>query len=107
MSLTASKPKWENITPDKVKGLVNNKHVQIVDVREINEYVLGHIPGSTNIPLSQLVTQIDEIDPEKETIFVCRSGNRSGKVCEYLSSLGYKKLKNMVGGMNQWKGHIE
>lgn len=107
MSLTALKPKWGNITPNMVKDLANNKTVNLIDVREVHEYERGHIPGSTNIPLSQLVARIDEIEPEKETIFVCRSGNRSGIVCEYLSSLGYKKLKNMVGGMNEWKGQIE
>lgn len=103
-----TKQKWEDITPDKVGGMVNNKaDIQLIDVRELDEYEQGHIPNTKHIPLSQFVARIDEIDPNKEAIFVCRSGNRSGKACEYLSSLGYKKLKNMVGGMIEWEGHIE
>lgn len=105
--LILTEKNWRDITPHEVKRMLNNKDFQLVDVRELAEYEQGHIPGITLIPLSEFDSRIDEIDPNKEVVFVCRSGNRSGKVCEYLSTLGYKKLNNMVGGMIEWEGPIE
>lgn len=105
--MTSTKLQWKDITPEEVKAMLNRKDIQLIDVREIDEYRAGHIPGITHVSLSQFVERTGEIDPEKEVICVCRSGNRSGTACEYLSSLGYKKLHNMVGGMNKWSGEIE
>lgn len=105
--MTSTKLQWKDITPEEVKAMLNRKDIQLIDVREIDEYEAGHIPGITHISLSQFVARTNEIDPEKEVICVCRSGNRSGTACEYLSSLGYEKLHNMVGGMNKWSGEIE
>jgi len=42
-----------------------------------------------------------------ETIMVCRSGTRSAKACEYLTSQGFRHVKNMMGGMNDWEGDVE
>ena len=99
---------WKDITPAEVaKLLEERKDMQFIDVREVEEYEEGHIEGVTLIPLSEFDKRKNEIDREKETVFICRSGNRSGRVCEYLSSLGYSKMYNMVGGMMNWTGDIK
>lgn len=61
----------------------------IIDVRTIAEYQDGHVPGSINIPLSELQSRIHEIkDMEGDLILCCASGNRSGQAAAYLNSIG-------------------
>jgi rhodanese-related sulfurtransferase len=67
----------------------------------------GHIPKITHIPLSQFTERVSELDKDKELVMVCRSGNRSAEACNYLHSLGFRKVKNLFGGMNNWVGEIE
>jgi rhodanese-related sulfurtransferase len=98
---------WKDIDTNQIKELLNNKGIELIDVREVDEYQSGHIPGVKNIPLSEFTGRTNEIDADKEVVCICRSGNRSEKACEYLSTVGYKKLSNMVGGMKDWDGDIE
>ncbi|MED5019488.1 rhodanese-like domain-containing protein [Paenibacillus chibensis] len=99
-------PSWADITPQEVEVLLLNHRddVQFIDVREFAEYKEGHIKGVKLIPLSQLEVRHDEIDRNKETVMICRSGNRSRQACEFLSSHGHHKLHNMTGGMLNWNG---
>lgn len=61
----------------------------IIDVRTIAEYQDGHVPGSINIPLSELQSRIHEIkDMKGDLILCCASGNRSGQAAAYLNSIG-------------------
>ncbi|OAS13372.1 rhodanese-like domain-containing protein [Paenibacillus oryzisoli] len=90
--------------PDEVLARMNRKeHVVFLDVREQDEWESGHIPGAKHIPLGQIARALNEIDREQETVVVCRSGNRSGQACDFLSSMGYNVL-NMPGGMSKWTG---
>ncbi|WCK53902.1 rhodanese-like domain-containing protein [Aneurinibacillus sp. Ricciae_BoGa-3] len=99
---------WINILPEDVEKMLEDKgNFQLIDVREVDEYKAGHIKGAVLIPLSQLDVRHFEIDRDKETVVVCRSGGRSTKACEYLSSRGHSRLKNMTGGMLNWKGETE
>jgi rhodanese-related sulfurtransferase len=95
------------ITPSEVQGrLEQGERLHILDVREHEEWDSGHIIGAKNIPLGFIGGRYNELDPEQETIVVCRSGNRSGLACELLESLGYNVV-NMTGGMSQWSGNVE
>lgn len=97
-----------NILPLDVKErMAKGEKLNIIDVRENEEVVQGKIPGAKHIRLSELPDRLHEIDPNVETIMVCRSGNRSGKACEYLLNQGYRNVKNMMGGMLNWEGEIE
>ncbi|MEX2462398.1 MAG: rhodanese-like domain-containing protein [Paenibacillaceae bacterium] len=99
---------WKNISPQEVEAKISKgKEVQLIDVREPEEFATGRIVGSKLIPLSQFVERTNEINAEKEVICICRSGNRSAKACVHLSSIGFNNVKNMDGGMLEWKGDIE
>lgn len=93
-------PAIEWITPEEIKErLERGEALNIIDVREYEEVAEGMIPGARHIPLAHLPNRLEELERTGELIFVCRSGNRSGRACEYLEDLGYEGLKNMYGGM--------
>lgn len=95
-----------NMLPHEVlERLTDNDDVIIVDVREREEWVGGHIKGAKHIPLGQIARALNELDSKRETIVVCQSGGRSSMACEFLSSMGYNVL-NMPGGMSKWPGDV-
>lgn len=71
---------------------------RIVDVREADEWNAGHLPDAIHIPLGDLGARIGEIDAARLTVFVCRSGNRSGTAAAALAPRGYD-VANLIGGM--------
>lgn len=73
----------------------------VVDVRERDEYAQVHIPGVTNIPLSEFVERIQEI-PDAETVYVvCELGGRSAQAAAYLNDRGYHAI-SVSGGTTAW-----
>lgn len=95
----------EQMPEEVLDRLKRNEKLVIIDVREPEEWESGHIPGAKHIPLGQIARALNEMDPKQETIIVCRSGNRSGRACDFLSSMGFNVV-NMLGGMSKWPGDI-
>ena len=76
-----------------------------MDVREPHENAEFNI-GGLLLPLGKVQTmQLDEIEDlkDEEVIVYCRSGNRSGQACLVLEMAGFKKAKNLIGGMLEWR----
>lgn len=97
----------EEITTEELqKKLEAGEKLELVDVREDEEVAAGMIPGARHIRMGTIPENLDKFDKDKEYIFICRSGNRSGNVCYYLKDQGYK-VRNMTGGMLDWKGKTE
>ncbi|HET7626905.1 MAG TPA: rhodanese-like domain-containing protein [Bacillales bacterium] len=96
----------QEITPNEVRELLRaGKKVSIIDVREDEEVAAGKIPEAKHIPMGEIPDKLDELDKATEHILVCRSGNRSGRVTEFLQGQGYR-VKNMSGGMLEWEGEV-
>ncbi len=94
----------KRISPDEAKRQLEvNQAIVLLDVREAAEYANVHIPGSINLPLSQ-VQRVEEIIPEKNTtVFVyCLSGGRSQGASSQMLKMGYQNVYNL-GGINGWK----
>ncbi|MHA7963131.1 rhodanese-like domain-containing protein [Paenibacillus sp. CAU 1782] len=86
--------------------LSNGEGLNLIDVREPDEWEEGHIKEARSIPLSQFQARAHEVhDIEGEVVFICRSGARSGRVCEFLTLQGFE-VANVVGGMLAWPGEI-
>jgi len=83
--------------------------IQLLDVREPGERTEFNI-GGTFLPLGQIqVMQIDDIEELKneELVCYCRSGNRSMQACLMLETFGFTNVKNLQGGMNEWREKIK
>jgi adenylyltransferase/sulfurtransferase len=78
-----------------------------LDVREAMETQISNLPNSELIPLGQLPARIGELDPERETVIYCRSGSRSGYAVDLLRAAGFRKVKNLVGGINRWAQEVD
>lgn len=85
--------------------LLTLKNIDIVDVREKEEYLSGHIPHSINLPLSNFVSNIKSLDKTKTYYMICYSGSRSTQACMYAASQGYNVV-NVQGGMSMYRGEL-
>ena len=94
------------ITPSEVKARKDaGEKLNIVDVREPYENAEFNI-GGTLVPLGKIqAMQLDDLEEYKneELIVYCRSGNRSGQACQILEMAGFKNVKNLTGGMLNWR----
>lgn len=74
----------------------------VLDVREDDEWVTGHVDGATHIPMGDVPARLDEV-PEADPLYViCRSGGRSARVATWLNANGFDAV-NVAGGMGDWE----
>lgn len=80
----------------------NDKTMQIIDVREPDEFAAGHIEGAKLIPVGQLAARIGEIDKAKPVFVYCLSGVRSKQAAWVLAQNGYSEVYNLRHGLDKW-----
>ena len=94
------------ITAEELKARLDaGENLHLVDVREPDEHAEFNI-GGTFLPLGNIqIMQVDDIENLKleEVICYCRSGNRSGQACLMLETFGFTNVKNLEGGMLNWR----
>ncbi len=81
--------------------------VTLIDVREPHEYEISRIDGSTLIPLGELMTRLNELDSADELVLQCRSGGRSAQAQQMLWDAGFRKTRNLVGGINRYAEDVD
>lgn len=89
-------------TVSAVASDLEKGEIQLIDVRERDEWAEGRIAGSVLIPMSELAERVQEIDPARAVVTVCRVGARSLYVAEALQTAGFPHVKSMAGGINAW-----
>lgn len=99
----------EEITATELKQrLDKGDDIQIIDVREDKEYAYARIPNAIHIPLGQVLSRMDEIDPSRETVVHCKMGGRSARAIEALQRSGFTgKLANLKGGILAWSDEVD
>jgi sulfur-carrier protein adenylyltransferase/sulfurtransferase len=99
----------QEITATELKQrLDKGDDIQIVDVREDNEVAIGRIPKSIHIPLAQVLTRMNEIDPTRETVVHCKMGGRSARAIDALQRSGFSgTLSNLKGGIIAWSNEVD
>ena len=98
-------PKGSGVTPTQATLMINREDAQVIDVRETDEYVSGHVPEARNIPVSAIDDRLADLEKSKDVplIVVCQSGARSAKVVEKLRRKGFAKVFNLSGGVAAWR----
>jgi len=97
---------WD-ITVQELAERVKTNHLKLLDVREPHELQISAIPNAKNIPLGQLAARLSELDSADEMVIFCKSGSRSARGLELLASAGFKKVKNLKGGINAWAREVD
>ena len=99
----------EEITSTELKQrLDNGDDIQIVDVREDSELAISRLPSSIHIPLAQVLSRMNEIDPARETVVHCKMGGRSARAIDALQRSGFTgKLINLKGGIIGWSNEVD
>ena len=96
-----------DITVEQLKEkLDKGEQLYILDVREQSEYQTANIGGKL-IPLGELPRRYSELDAEKEIIFHCHHGGRSRRAVEFLHQKGFKNVKNLAGGIDEWSVKVD
>jgi len=96
------------ITPVELKEKMDRgDDFVLIDVREPEEYAICRIPGARLIPRGTLPERIHELSTADEIVVHCRSGVRSGKAVEFMKQAGYRKVKNLVGGILRWSDDVD
>ena len=99
---------YQQISQEEAKQKMNDQDVIILDVREVDEYNSGHIPGAVLLPLGTIdKDSAAAVIPEKDSVVLvyCRSGNRSKQASSILAELGYSGIFEF-GGINTWPYEI-
>ena len=91
----------EGITPDELAARIERgDEITIIDVREPHERAIARFPNALVIPIGQLARRQKELDPDIDTIFICREGKRSILAINTLREAGYKgPMYNLKGGV--------
>lgn len=99
----------QEITATELKArLDKGDDIQIIDVREPDEYAFARLPNTIHIPLGQVVQRMSEIDPARETVVHCKGGMRSARAIEALTRAGFKgSLTNLKGGILAWSNQVD
>ena len=100
------------LEPTEVKRMMDaGENFKLVDVREISEYEICKIEGSTLIPLSDIrerrVEKLNSLQPRDYIVTQCHHGKRSLDAAEILKEMGYPNVKSMKGGIEEWSLQVD
>jgi rhodanese-related sulfurtransferase len=93
-----------------VKSLVDQgEEFLLLDCRENDEYERVRIEGSRLIPMSELMTRVEELRDhvEQRIVVYCHLGGRSHQVTQWLRQQGFRGAQNMAGGIDAWAVEID
>jgi rhodanese-related sulfurtransferase len=99
----------EDITPREfLERRAAGNDMTLLDVREDWETALAPVPSAiVHIPMGQIADRLSELDPQRETVVICRSGGRSMQVAHFLASRGFGSVSNLAGGILAWSRDLD
>ena len=78
-----------------------------MDVREPHEFAICSFPESVKIPLGSLAQNLNRLSTADEIVVHCKTGGRSAKAVQFLRQAGFKKVRNLAGGINRWAERVD
>jgi len=98
----------EEITPEELKArLDRNDRPLLLDVRQDWETKLCRLENAIHIPIEEIEVRTDELSPDEDIVVYCHQGVRSAAVAQYLRQLGFKRVKNLAGGLDHWARTVD
>lgn len=94
-----------NIFPVDAQKIISGGEVVVIDVRTPEEFEGGHIPHAKNIDIkdTSFDEKIGELDRNKNYVINCQMGGRSSRATARMEEIGFKNVKNLIGGITAWK----
>jgi hydroxyacylglutathione hydrolase len=89
--------------PRGLEAQLEADEVTLIDVRNEDEWLLGHIPGAVHIPLGRLEERMHEVDTSRPVVVHCETGSRSAVAASLLKARGVKDVSNLGGGIVGWE----
>ena len=102
----SSMVEWNITAGELAEKLKKGDKIRLIDVREPHELAISYIDGAENIPLGVLAARLGELDSAQEIVLFCKAGIRSTRALEILLSAGFRKVKNLCGGINAWATEV-
>ena len=100
----------QNIRPHELRAWLDDASRDkpvLLDVREPWEYEKARIEGSQLVPMREVPARVGEIDEGKEVVAICHHGGRSMQVAMFLEKQGFKRVHNLVGGIDAWSRTVD
>lgn len=94
-------PAMANVDTTDLHAALGQPQTHVIDVRQLHEYVSGHVPGAAWIPMSTIPLRVAEIPTDKDVYVICQSGGRSMQVAIWLAANGIM-VNNVIGGTGAW-----
>jgi molybdopterin/thiamine biosynthesis adenylyltransferase/rhodanese-related sulfurtransferase len=105
---TAPLPSELEVEPQQVAEMLNDgEKIRLIDVREPHELEISRISEAELIPFGSLASEMHTLNSAEEIVLICRSGSRSARALRILAGAGFKKVKNMRGGINAWADQVD
>ena len=98
---------WEIEPQELAQRLTSGQRLRLIDVREPHELEISALPGAENIPLGELAAHLHKLNSAEEMVVLCKSGTRSARALELLAGAGFRKVKNLRGGINAWAQRVD
>jgi molybdopterin/thiamine biosynthesis adenylyltransferase/rhodanese-related sulfurtransferase len=98
---------WDIEAKELAARMQQGNHLRLIDVREPHELQISHIDGAELFPLGQLASRLSELDSADDMVVFCKAGTRSARALELLLSAGFRKVKNLKGGINAWARDVD
>ena len=97
-----------NLSPPQVQQLLDDERdLLLLDVRERWEFEICNIQASINISMGDIPATAENLDSDKENIFICHHGSRSMQVAGFLEHAGFANVINLDGGIDAWARTID
>jgi rhodanese-related sulfurtransferase len=97
----------KQLDPKSLKTLLETTTVRLIDVREPSEFSFCRLPGSVNLPVSQIADHLREFELDEILVTVCHHGLRSFAVAEFLEAKGFSQVINLQGGLDAWSREVD
>jgi adenylyltransferase/sulfurtransferase len=98
---------WDISATELAERINKGNPIRLVDVREPHEQDISHIDGAELFPLGLLAGRLSELDSAEEMVVFCKAGTRSARALDLLVGAGFRKVKNLKGGINAWAREVD